>query len=114
MKYKGNKMRLVKTCGACPEQYDVFEGDELVGYLRLRHGHFYASVPDVGGDVVYEAYTKGDGIFDDDERDEHLDKALAAIALALRRRSYNCHECGEYNDQTDSDLCSDCLHDIGA
>ena len=34
--------KLVQTCGACPEQYDVYEGDEEVGYMRLRHGHFHA------------------------------------------------------------------------
>ncbi len=107
-------MRLVQTCGGCPEQYDVFEGDELVGYLRLRHGYFYASVPDVGGDIVYEAYPKGDGMFDPDERDGHLQKAMAAIAAAQLRKSYTCHECGECNDMPGCNLCSDCLNDIEA
>ena len=37
-----NGYRLILTCGACPEQYDVFDGDRQVGYLRLRHGHFRA------------------------------------------------------------------------
>jgi plasmid stability protein len=32
-------VRLVRTCFACPEQYDAFIGEEKVGYLRLRHGH---------------------------------------------------------------------------
>ena len=72
-------MRLVQTCGACPEQYDVFEGDELVGYLRLRHGYFEARYGGVEGPVVYVAATRGDGIFEPDEREYHLEKALSAI-----------------------------------
>jgi len=35
-----NKLRFEMTCGACPEQYDVFKGDDKVGYMRLRWGHF--------------------------------------------------------------------------
>jgi hypothetical protein len=72
-------VRLVQTCGACPEQYDAFIGDRIVGYLRLRHGYFYVECPDCGGSRVYESRTKGDGIFDEDERDYHLRFAVAAI-----------------------------------
>jgi hypothetical protein len=73
-------LRLVLTSSACPEQYDVFDGDKQVGYLRLRHGYFRADVPDCGGDTVYESETRGDGCFIDyEERDEELGKAVAAI-----------------------------------
>ena len=74
-----NGYRLILTCGACPEQYDVFDGDRQVGYLRLRHGHFRADYPDSGGETVYEADTIGDGLFDSDEREEHLTKAIDAL-----------------------------------
>lgn len=73
------EVKLTKTCGACPEQYDAYVGTHRVGYLRLRHGYFYAACPWVGGTVVYEADTNGDGCFDDNERDEHLEAAKAAI-----------------------------------
>lgn len=79
--------RLVRTCGACPEQYDVFDGEEKVGYLRLRHGSFRAEYPDCGGEVVYAANTEGDGMFEDDEREYHISRALEGIRLA--------HECIE-------------------
>lgn len=73
--------RLVCTCSACPEQYDVFNDatKEQVGYLRLRHGWFRADVPECGGETVYESYPRGDGIFDEDERMAELTKAIAAI-----------------------------------
>ena len=29
-------LKFVCTCGACPEQYDVFDGEEMAGYVRLR------------------------------------------------------------------------------
>lgn len=72
------------TCPACPEQYDVFTRTEqhdieLVGYLRLRHGYFRADVPHCGGETVYTTNTRGDGIFDDDERIPELTNAIKAI-----------------------------------
>ena len=72
--------KLVLTCGACPEQYDVFFEEQEIGYLRLRHGRFYAEyVPTK--EIVYVDHPKGDGIFDDDERDEQLTKAIKALLL---------------------------------
>ena len=76
--------RLDQTCGACPEQYDVFdENDEIVGYLRLRHGGFRADYPGCGGETVYSASVEGDGCFMDHERGYHLSRALEAIRRAL-------------------------------
>lgn len=72
-------LKLVCTCGACPEQYEVFDGDKQVGYLRLRHGWFRADVPKCGGETIHEAYPRGDGIFDDDERLAHLTEAVKKI-----------------------------------
>ena len=73
--------RLVLTCPACPEQYEVFDGStrEQIGYLRLRHGYFRADVPECGGETVYEANPRGDGAFDEDERLGYLTKAVKAI-----------------------------------
>lgn len=75
------KIRLVQTCGACPEQYDAFHSvtGEEIGYLRLRHGYFRAEYK---GRVVYDAYPNGDGCFDSDERDYHLHMACDAIRKA--------------------------------
>jgi len=72
------------TCPACPEQYEVFEGGEQVGYLRLRHGGFCAEVPDCGGEQVY--YTEdqnGDGQFEDSERARFLQNAVDAIRQSM-------------------------------
>lgn len=75
---KKEEIELIQTCGACPEQYDAYVNDKQVGYLRLRHAYFRAEGKD--GTIVYESFTKGDGIFEDDERDHHLDNAKEAIA----------------------------------
>jgi hypothetical protein len=40
-------IELTLTCGACPEQYDAHLNGARVGYLRLRHGRFYAAYPDL-------------------------------------------------------------------
>lgn len=72
-------IRLVQTCGACHEQYDAFDGEQRVGYLRLRHGAFQVSCPDYDGEIVYSAWPEGDGIFKHDERDYYLRFAIDAI-----------------------------------
>ena len=78
MRIKG--LKITQTCGACPEQYEVFKEDgEQVGYLRLRHGGFTVSYPSCGGDLIYESATKGDGAFEDDERAHYLNQAIEAI-----------------------------------
>lgn len=83
-KPRAKDIELVQTCGACPEQYDAFYDGKRVGYLRLRHGSFRVEVPDCGGDTVYSANPKGDGVFSGDERDKYLRKARKAIAKHIR------------------------------
>ena len=77
-------IRLVQTCGACPEQYNAFDGDRQVGYLRLRHGQFRVDAPDVDGITIYEASPEGDGCFEPDERDYYLRFAVDAILKHMR------------------------------
>ncbi len=85
-----NGYKLKMTCAACPEQYDVFNANGIqVGYLRLRHGYFRADCPDVGGDTVYEAHARGDGMFDDDERIPQLTAAVNSIAAYWERTMEN-------------------------
>lgn len=82
-------LKLVCTCGACPEQYSVFdENGKSVGYLRLRHGWFRADVPHCGGKTVHESHPRGDGMFDADERMAHLEEAVKKI------REWMQHELG--------------------
>lgn len=81
--------RLERTCFACPEQYDVYAGDEIVAYLRLRHGSFRADVPDCGGDTVYTANPEGDGIFEDDERQKFLTEAILAVQKYYLDRAWD-------------------------
>lgn len=70
---------VVQTCGACPEQYDVFFDKRQIGYLRLRHGYFRADYPECMGETVYDAEPNGDGCFDMAERADHLEAAVEAL-----------------------------------
>jgi hypothetical protein len=73
-------LKLKMVCGACPEAYDaVDEAGNTVGYLRLRHGTFSVECPDSGGATVYEAFPRGDGVFDSSERDYYLRWAVKSI-----------------------------------
>ncbi len=74
------------TCGACPEQYDVFDSNgKQVGYLRLRYGKFKVWYPDViveGGKIIYQHVFEDDwkGTFhDDEEREFFLTEAVKAL-----------------------------------
>ncbi len=75
------EFKLVQTCGACPEQYDVFRGDEQVAYLRLRHGTFRVECPP--GNTIFTAEPEGDGMFACHERDHYLRTACEAIKARL-------------------------------
>ena len=77
---------LVQTCGCCPEQYDVFEGEHKVGYLRARNGYFRADYPFAGGDTLYESPINGDGCFTDEDRARHLFAACCAIRKRLNQK----------------------------
>ena len=44
----------VLTCEAFPEQYDVWKGKKIVGYVRARWGQLRVDCPSCGGDIVYE------------------------------------------------------------
>ena len=86
---KLSEIELVKTCSACPEQYDAFYDNQQVGYLRVRHGVFRVDFGFCGGDTIY--YTddiKGEGCFEYEEREFYLDEAKKAII----ERIDNCVE----------------------
>ena len=76
------KYKLIQTCGACPESYDVYLHDNLVGSLRLRHGRFTAQVSGKY-ESVYCGYPSGDGIFKYEERGQYINEAIDAIDKAL-------------------------------
>mgnify|MGYP000037583927 FL=1 len=78
--------KLYRTCHACPQQYDVLDqNNKQIAYYRLRHGRFYAACPDYGGEVVYDANPKGDGIFDEDEEEMYLVAATMAVDRWVNR-----------------------------
>lgn len=76
-------MKLLQTCRAAPEQYNLIDEGVTIGYLRLRHGHFRAHAYGPSGPCVYETTTIGDGMFDPTERKEHISKAIAAIIMEV-------------------------------
>lgn len=72
--------QLKKTCWACPEQYDLFDKNQnMIAYFRLRHGCFTVECLDCDGEVVYYAEPKGDGLFEDDERDFYMTEGIKAV-----------------------------------
>lgn len=75
-------MKLILTCGARPEQYDLVDdnGDQI-GHFRLRHGTFRAE--DALGQTVYLVHElASDGLFDSDERTQHMTAGLDAMLRA--------------------------------
>lgn len=84
----GYRLRL--TCGACPEQYDVFDSlGQQVAYFRLRHGTFRVDVPDCGGETIYTANPEGDGAFTREERVRYLTEAVLAVQYYYINRCWD-------------------------
>lgn len=71
------KYRLELTCGANPEQYDVYIDNRYVGYMKLKNGHFH--VIDAGGNCVYKTRPHGENCFKDNERVMHLNAGCRAF-----------------------------------
>ena len=85
MEHKG--IALVQTCGACPEQYDAIKDGVMVGYFRLRHGYFRVDAYLPETETVYEATPKGDGLFEEDEREHYLKKGLKKLHKHLKKKA---------------------------
>lgn len=87
---KINGLRFEMTCQACPEQYDVYKGKQLVGYVRLRWGTVRCDVPDCAGDTIYRESVGNDGfrgVFSDEaERMLHLTEIAKRINASLAQR----------------------------
>lgn len=79
-------LRAVMTCGAFPEQYEVYcpeWGDKQVGYMRMRWGVFTVECPDACGEQVFRYEFENDpylGEFPNDETREHF-LSLGIIAI---------------------------------
>lgn len=77
------KLRFELTCGACPEQYDVYDEDnKQVAYIRLRWGNLRVDYPDYMGTTIYyhEFEDPWIGCFDSEEqRDKYLTEIEAVI-----------------------------------
>lgn len=86
------RVRFVLTCGACPEQYDVFLGSERIGYVRLRHGALRVDYPDCGEQTVMEAELNDwndQGAFaTEEQRCEYL-TAAEVVLLAAHDASHD-------------------------
>lgn len=67
-----------QTSFACPEQYDVYDGDNYIGYVRLRNGWFSVRDQTMRVQLVGES-VDDDGIFSSDNRDYWLAVADEAI-----------------------------------
>lgn len=94
--------KLVRTCYACPEQYDVYCKEKKVGYIRYRSGKFTVEYPDCGKELLTALHIgdEYDGMFSDDtDRYMYLDIAVIAIAekLGIEDDSYIVVDDERYN-----------------
>lgn len=93
------ELRIDRTCEMCPEQYDVYLKDEIVGYICLRNGLFTVNCPDVGGENVYTARMRDDrlGVFlTPEQRRYYMRTALEKIAIwYLENRQEGKAQCPE-------------------
>ena len=88
-KYPATKISglvFVETCGASPEQYEVFDSNgNQVGYVRLRFGYLRVDYPDSGGEVIYDhLFSDGwKGMFTKYEREHYLKEIAEVISKRI-------------------------------
>lgn len=84
-----NGLKFVQTCGACPEQYNVYnENHNIVGCVRLRWGRLSCKYPNVWGEEIYSASVgdKWTGYFDSQEnRNYHLNAIANRILDRIKQ-----------------------------
>ena len=62
-------LKFVLTCSQSPEQYDVYKGDEEVGYVRYRFGNLSADYTVMGDeDLLSETLPEETGILTEQQR----------------------------------------------
>lgn len=93
------------TCSACPEQYDVFDGDgKIVGYIRLRWGGLRCDYPDYDGETIYHA-SVGDGwcgeFEDENQRMYHLNNIADKILERIEKGDIEDDEDDDWDDWDD-------------
>jgi hypothetical protein len=82
--YEIGEFIFVETCGACPEQYDVFFNDKAIGYVRLRHGLLTVRVPNSQGKSIFQVKFDEEwkGNFENqDEREFYFRKIVEILEL---------------------------------
>lgn len=94
---KLSDINLIKTCEACPEQYDAYNSktNEKIGYLRLRGGRF--TVQNANDEVIISAYPLGDGMFTSDEREGYLNMAKEYLAIDYENSQHK--PVGEFSEE---------------
>lgn len=92
-----------QTCFSCPEQYNVYQDNKQVGYVRLRHGYLSLSDADISEDwLELEVGDKsipkpyrliGDDRFDDDnERRFYLALFAKIIHKKLKEPAWHAND----------------------
>ena len=94
---KPSDITLIKTCDACPEQYDAYNAitNEKIGYLRLRGGCF--TVQNANEEIIISAYPLGDGMFTSDEREGYLNMAKEYLAIDYENSQHK--PVGEFSEE---------------
>lgn len=68
-----------------PTQYTAFAEHVHVAYLRVKHGEFTVTCPDVGGEQVYQAWIGDGGHLPEHGEAHYLAEAKLAILTWMIR-----------------------------
>ena len=78
-------LAITLTSPSAPQQYEITQGAQASGYIRVRWGGMSVDYPDAGDEELYEGSADGFGAFTDDEREAKLLLALGLIAARILR-----------------------------
>lgn len=93
-----NGLEFKEITSACPEQYDIYKDNEIVGSVRLRWGKLTAYFPEIDGELVYSHQFSDNyqGCFSCDEDRKHY---LEEISKKINNCIENTHLSISKNDK---------------
>ena len=70
-----------QTCVCSPEQYDIIDNNQKIGYCRLRHGIFTVNILDK--EIFRKINVNGKDFFEENERSIYINHAAELVLNEL-------------------------------
>ncbi len=81
-------LKLTKISISHPEEYEVSLQGNVIGFIRLNYNCLRVDYMNYGGEVLFDDATKGDGEFDESEKDNYIDMSKKVLVRRIYKDYY--------------------------